>query len=245
MSEHCWNHGPGFESTHWSLVLQAGHLSSPDGQQALATLCLRYWYPLYAYVRRRGHPVQEAEDLTQEFFARLLERGTIAAADPQRGRFRTFLLACLRNFLANEAERSRTRKRGGGTVPISLDFSAGKLRYGLEPTEHLSPERLFEMQWATTLLDYVMTRLRDEYVAGGKGEQFTKLQGFLAGGPTDSSYETVARELAMSPGAVTVAAHRLRRRFAELLREEIAHTVSDPEEVEDEIRSLFHVFGRE
>jgi len=235
--------GSQFETTRWSLVLAAGGDRSPDSHAALATLCGDYWYPLYAYVRRRVADSHEAHDLIQEFFAQLLERDVLAAADPRRGRFRSFLLTSLQNFLANEWHKAHAQKRGGGTTIIPLDIRHGEARYALEPIDRQTPERLFERQWAETLLDRVMDRLRDEFASAGKQQQFEQLKGFLTGRNAAVSYAEVALQLHMSEGAAMVASHRMRRRYRELLRTEIAQTVADPAEVEDEIRRLFVSLG--
>ena len=232
-----------FDTTHWSVVLAAGHRSSPDSSEALATLCRAYWYPLYAYVRRRVQDVHEAQDLTQEFFTQLLEKNLLAVAHPERGRFRAFLLTAFRHFLVNEWEKAKAQKRGGGRAPIPLDFSSGEHGLTLEPTDELTPERLYDRQWAVTLLDHVMARLREEHVRAGKEKHFELLKVFLTGQTASVSYAQVAGELGISEGAATVAAHRLRRRYRELLRAEIAQTVAEPDEVEDEIRSLFTSLG--
>lgn len=233
-----------FASTRWSIVLAAGRADRPDSRQALAELCQSYWYPLYAYVLRRINDPHEAQDLIQEFFSRLLEQNAFAIADPQRGRFRAFLLTSLRNFLTDQWNRTKARKRGGGQMRLSLNFESEKSLDALEPTDDQTPERLFDRQWAITLMDLVMTRLRDELVRAGKELHFEQLKGFLGGGRTGTSYAKVARELGISTGAAMVAAHRLRRRYRDLLREEIAQTVASPDEVDDEIRSLFTCLSR-
>ena len=224
-------------------MLRAGSRDDSGGRAALTALCERYWYPLYAYVRRRVANVSDAQDLTQEFFARLLEKNVLAAALPQRGRFRGFLLAAMKNFLANDADRAGAQKRGGGVGKLSLDFAAGESKLGLEPTHTLSPERLFERQWAVTLLNGVMQRLTAEYLAAGKAGQLDRLKAVLSGDRDLLPYATLAAELGMSEPAVRQAASRLRKRYRQLLREEVAQTVAGPEEVQDEIRSLFQVFS--
>jgi len=235
--------GARFDTTHWSVVLAAGHPSSPDSSRALATLCQSYWYPLYVYVRRKVRNTDEAQDLTQEFFATLLEKEYLAVARPQRGRFRSFLLTAFKNFLANEWDKRKAQKRGGSHSPIPLDFTVGEDRYLREPADELTPERIYERQWALTLLDRVLGRLRDEFVQAGKEEHFDRLKLFLTGQKAAVSYTDVARDLGTSEGAAKVAVHRMRRRYRELLRAEIAETVSGPGEVEDEIRSLFNTLG--
>ena len=235
--------GSHFETTRWSLVLAAGARGSPDSREALATLCGDYWYPLYAYVRRRVADSHEAHDLIQEFFTRLLERDVLAAADPQRGRFRSFLLTSLQHFLSNQWDKARAQKRGGDKAVIPLDLRHGEARFALELADCQTPDRLFERQWAETLLDRVLDRLRDEFVRGGKQRQFELLKGFLTGRNAALPYADVARQLHLSEGAAMVASHRMRRRYRELLRAEIAQTVADPSEVEDEIRRLFVSLG--
>ncbi len=226
-----------FATTHWSLVV-AAQGASPAAREALAELCRLYWYPLYAYVRRRGHSDDEAQDLTQEFFARLLERNDLARLDPARGRFRAFLLAACRHFLANQRDHAHALKRGGGLRPLSLDLADSERRYASEPSHEQTPERLFERRWALTLLDCVLQRLRQHYETAGQLLLFERLKGSLTGAATDTYAESAA-VLGMTEGAVKVAAHRLRQRYRDLLREEIARTVADPGEVDDEIRELF------
>lgn len=228
-----------FASTRWSLVAAAGRSSSPESAQALAALCETYWYPLYAYVRRGGHDAHEAQDLTQEFFARLLERRNLRAADRQRGKFRTFLLASLKNFLANQWRKEQAQKRGGGKTAVSFSIEAGESRYALEPAHELTAERIFERRWALTLLDQAITKLRDEFVASGKAELFEALKGSLGGESACDSYGEIANRLDMTEGAIKTAAHRLRRRCRELLRAEIAQTIAQDEDIDDELRELF------
>lgn len=232
-----------FASTHWSIVLAAGHRSSPGSRDALATLCRAYWFPLYAYARRRTRDVHEAQDLTQAFFVALLEKDSLASVHPDRGRFRAFLITAFKNFMANEWEKAHAQKRGGGVAPIPLDFDAGESRFSREPTDELTPERLFERDWVLSLLDRVLDRLRDEFERGGKLDQFERLKVFITPQSTASSHAEVARELGMTEGAVAVAAHRLRRRYRDLLRAEIAQTVASPDEVDDEIRNLFEALA--
>ena len=232
-----------FATTHWSLVAAAGRSSSPESAKALAALCETYWYPLYAYVRRGGHSAHEAQDLTQEFFARLLARRNLRAADRQRGKFRTFLLTSLKNFLANEWRKEQAQKRGGGRASVALDFSAGETRYSLEPAHELTPERIFERRWALTLLDQAITKLRDEYAAKGNAELFEALKGSLGGEAAAAGYAELADRLDMTEGALKTAAHRLRRRCRELLRAEIAQTVAKDADIDDELRELFSAVG--
>jgi DNA-directed RNA polymerase specialized sigma24 family protein len=231
--------GGKFATTHWTLVRAAGRRSSPESARALATLCVVYWYPLYAFVRHLGYHAAEAQDLTQDFFAILLEKNYIGAADAERGRFRSFLLAAFRHFLSNKRAWARAQKRGGGRTPLSLDLQAGENRYAVEPAHGLTAERLYERRWALTLLERVLARLETEYVQAGKSGLFAKLSGFLVGEKGSLTYAQVGSELKLTEGAVKVAAHRLRQRFRQVLHDEIAHTVSGPEEVEEELRQLF------
>jgi RNA polymerase sigma-70 factor (ECF subfamily) len=228
----------GFAATRWTLVLTAARGSSSSlAADALAELCRVYWYPLYAFLRRRGNDPHDAEDLTQDFFAHLLAQQFLAKVDREKGKFRAFLLASLKNFLADARDRAQAQKRGGGRSPIPLDSLAAETRYRLEPATELTPEKLFEKQWALALLEQVLSRLQQEMAADGKAAMFDELQSVITGGRSDT-YAAIAEKLQMTEGAVKVAAHRLRRRYRELLREEIAHTVAGPEEVEDEIRYL-------
>jgi DNA-directed RNA polymerase specialized sigma24 family protein len=234
-----FGNGGRFATTHWSLVLAAGAGVDPDARQALATLCETYWYPLYAFVRRLGKSPEDSGDLTQSFFALLLEKHYLRAADRHRGKFRSFLLAAFKHFLSKEKDRARAHKRGGGRTHFSLDFAAGENRYGLEPSHEMTPERLYERRWALTALDWVLARLRAEAVRAGKEASFDRLKGFLTGEGDMTSYRQAADELGSTEGAVKVAAHRLRRRFRELLLAEIAQTVAKPQDVGDELRHLF------
>jgi RNA polymerase sigma-70 factor (ECF subfamily) len=232
-----------FATTHWSLVLAARERDSPEASEALATLCRVYWYPLYAHICRQGYSAHQAQDLTQEFFARLLERDDLRSVDQRRGKFRHYLLACLGHFLANEADRARAQKRGGGRTILSLDFTAAEQRYQHEPAHALTPEKLFERRWALTVLEQVLARLREEYTRLGQTTLFAELKIFLTGEHTTPSHQEVAAWLGMTAGAVKVAVHRLRVRYREMLREEIARTVSDPAEIDEEIRALFRAFS--
>jgi RNA polymerase sigma factor (sigma-70 family) len=225
-----------FVTTHWSMVQSAGRADTPRARAALETLCRTYWYPLYAYVRRRGYSPEDAQDLTQAFFARLLERKSVAGVGPEKGRFRSFLLACLNHFLANEWDKARAQKRGGGRV-LALDWASAETRLGPFPAEPLTPETIYERRWALTLLEEVYTRLAAEHERQGKTDLFAALRPALAGAG-GAPYAELAGRLGMSEGAVKVAVHRLRHRYRELLRETIAETVATPEEVEDELRYL-------
>ena len=222
------------------MVVAAGEVQSAQTQAALADLCQAYWYPLYAYVRRRTGE-NDARDLTQSFFASLLEKNTVAAADQTRGRFRAFLLTTLKNFLANEWEKQRAIKRGGAAMTLSLDFDEGDSRLRIEPTAGETPEHLYERQWAMALLDRVLAKLREQYDSAEKQRQFELLKPFLTGAGGD--YQAVAEELGWTDNAARVAAHRLRTSYRELLRSEIAHTVAHADDVEEEIRWLFSVFA--
>jgi RNA polymerase sigma factor (sigma-70 family) len=224
-------------ATHWSAVLAAGQPGSPGAAAAMEELCRTYWYPLYAYIRRRGHEVEEAQDLTQEFFARMLENHWLKSADPKLGKFRSFLLGAMNHFLANDWRRGRTLKRGGGKTLISLDDTAEK-RYALDAASDLTPEKIYERRWAWSLFERAVSRLREQYTAAGQAKLYNALKDFLADDITEADYARVAGELGMTRGAVATSVHRLRARYRELVREEVAHTVASPAEVEDEMRSL-------
>jgi RNA polymerase sigma-70 factor (ECF subfamily) len=231
-----------FATTHWSVVVAAKG-STPQARQALAELCSAYWYPVYAYIRRQGSSVQDAQDLTQEYFARLLEKDFLRAVDPNRGKFRSFVLASCKHFLCNERDRATTLRRGGGRKHVSFDLQNAEERYLLEPAHSVTAEKLFERRWALTLLDHVLAQLRQEFEASGKESLFDQLKIFLMGAPDKVPHAQLADELNMTAGALKVAVHRLRRRYRELLRQEIARTVAEPAEVEDEIRALFTALG--
>jgi len=225
-----------FPTTRWTLVVAAGDPQHKEAQSALVDLCENYWYPLYAYLRRRGYAADEAQDLTQAFFVRVLEGRYLDRADPGKGRFRSFILTSLKFFVADEGDRQRALKRGGGAV-VSLEFSSGEERYLREPAHDETPERIFERHWALGLLDRVVERLRNEFVQHGRPEHFEQLKIFLLG-QSDAPYAELAREMNTSEGALKVAIHRLRKRYRELFRQEIADTVADPAEVESELRYL-------
>ena len=233
-----------FCTTHWSVVLAAGRTDSTRARYALEKLCQTYWYPLYAFVRRLGRSPHDSEDLVQAFFAQCLEKNYLGAADQAKGRFRSFLLIALKRFLANEWDKARTRKRGGGATPISLDALTAEQRYALEPVEHLSADRLFERRWALTLLDTVISRLREEQIAAGRNTVFDVLKDSLTAGGGGTSYAELGARLGMSEGAVKVAVHRLRQRYRELLEAEIANTVASPEEAPEERRHLLSVLSK-
>jgi RNA polymerase sigma-70 factor (ECF subfamily) len=232
---------PQFATTRWSVVLAAGAPHGPAAREALADLCRGYWYPLYAFLRRRGHPSADAQDLTQGFFARLLEKDALRRAEPGRGRFRSFLLASLKNFVANEHDRNEALKRGGGreVLSLSFDFAAAENRYRLDPADEHTPEADFDRRWALALLERVRSELRREWTAAGKAAVFDRLERHLTGERADVSYREQAESLGMTEGAVKTAVHRLRRRFREVLRAEIAETVATEDEIDDEVRALF------
>jgi DNA-directed RNA polymerase specialized sigma24 family protein len=228
-----------FASTHWSMVLAAGQRDSPDSDQALATLCRVYWYPLYAYARRRFDRPDEAQDLTQGFFAELLEKEYLQAVDPQRGKFRSFLLTAFKHYLAKERDRAAALKRGGGRRTVALDFQAGESRYLLEPADHVTAEVIYERRWALTLLDQALIRLRQEFTSAGKVGLFEGLKQALTGDGQMKSHAQIAVDLDMTENAVKVAVHRLRKRYQEVLRAVIGETVASPDEIEGELRDLF------
>jgi len=228
-----------FATTHWTIVLSACGTDTPVARDALEKLCRCYWYPLYAFVRRQGNGPHDAQDLTQAFFARLLEKNYLEAVDRAKGRFRSFLLAALKHFLANDWDRQHAQKRGGATCHIPIDTQSAEARYGLEPGHEQTPEKLFERRWALTLLDQVLARLREEFVAVGKAQQFDELKVVLTSDKRTIPYAELGARLGLSEGAVKVAVHRLRQRYRDLLRAEIAETVASAAEVEEEIRHLF------
>jgi RNA polymerase sigma factor (sigma-70 family) len=228
-----------FAQTQWSLVLLAGQQSSPGSTEALDKLCRTYWYPLYCYVRRKGHSPHDAQDLTQEFFARLLKHNTFATADREKGKFRTYLLAALNHFLSDEWDKARAAKRGGGEVLISLDQEDAEQRFQNEPCTDLSPDKVFDRRWGVTVLREALNRLREEYQQADKTRLFELLKPHLTADPDSASYQSIAVELNTTPNAVAVAVHRLRQRYRELVRSSVAQTVSSPFEVEEELRTLF------
>jgi RNA polymerase sigma factor (sigma-70 family) len=228
-----------FPTTHWSRIVAAGDLGAPLAREALAELCRAYWFPLYAYIRRRGYAADRALDLTQDLFVRLLEKDVLAAADPARGRFRTFLRAVCADFLANRRDRENALKRGGGRPIVPIDSNEAEGRYAREPAHELTPERIFDRNWALILLGRVLEQLREEYRVAGQSLTFEVLSPVLTDGSRAVAYATLAARLSTTEGAVRVAVHRLRRRYGERLREEIAATVDEPAEVDDEIRDLF------
>jgi RNA polymerase sigma-70 factor (ECF subfamily) len=223
-------------------VVAAGDPGRKEARSALASLCENYWYPLYAYLRRRGYSPDEAQDLTQEFFIRVLEGRYLDRADPEKGRFRSFLLTSLKFFVADEKDRQRANKRGGGRV-VAMEFSSGEERYQREPAHNETPERIFERRWALSVLDRVVEKLRAEFLQHGRLEHFERLKVFLLG-QSEAPYAALAREMYTSEGALKVAIHRLRKRYRDLFRQEIADTVADPTEVESELRFLAAVLTR-
>jgi RNA polymerase sigma-70 factor (ECF subfamily) len=232
-----------FATTHWTVVRNARDGGSTEAGVALEKLCQTYWYPLYAFVRRQGYSPHDAQDLTQEFFARLLAKDYLADVDRGKGKFRSFLLAALKHFLANAWDCRNAQKRGGSATHLSIDAASAEQRYGLEPADPEDAERIFERRWALTLLDQVLDRLKSEFAAAGKADHFDQLKVVLTADKGTLPYVELARSLGMTEGAVKVAVHRLRQRYRELLRAEIAHTVSAPEEVDGEIRHLFGVLA--
>jgi RNA polymerase sigma-70 factor (ECF subfamily) len=230
-----------FATTRWSMVVSAGRQSSPHARRALEDLCENYWYPLYAYVRRRVVDVNEAQDLTQAFFAELLEKNYVGSADAERGRFRAYLLTALKHFLSKQWKKAKAQKRGGGQAPIPLDFERADSTIQIEPAAGLTPEQYYDQQWAITLLRKIMERLASELSSAGKGNQFEELKGFIVGDHEGTTYAQAAKKLDMSEAAAKKAASRMRRRYRELLKQEISQTVAGPDEVEDELRNLFAV----
>lgn len=229
-----------FAPTHWTVVLAAGSPGSSRYHQAMETLCRSYWFPLYAYLRRKGYDTHRAEDYTQEFFANLMDKQGLRSVDPKQGRFRSYLLGALKHFLADRHDYEQARKRGGGREILSLNFSEAETRYAIEPAISLSPEALFVKSWALMLLDRTLARLREEAVKSDNERRFEHLKSFLTGDRGAVTHQTAAEQLGMSEGAVRTAVHRLRGRYREILREEIAQTVSSPDQIEAEIRDLFN-----
>ena len=237
---------PDFPSTCWGQIAAAGLRASAEDREALADLCRAYWYPIYAFIRRKGHDPDEAQDLTQSYFARLLEKGVLLAADPERGRFRTFLLTDCTHFLSDRRDHDRAKKRGGGAAPVSIDARDAEGRYLAEPADGASPAHRFERAWAVTLLDRVLEHLEFEQEAAGRSALFARLKPALTDGPDPTPYADIAAEFGTTVIAVQSAAQRLRRRFRELVRSEIAATLDEPTEahISDEIRALFAILAR-
>ena len=234
---------PDFTTTHWSVVLSSAQGDSPQAAVALEQLCRTYWYPLYAFVRRQGHNPHDAEDLLQAFFARFLEKNYLNAVDRSKGRFRSFLLAALKHFLADEWDKAQASKRGGQVQFVSLDREAAESRYWEEPVSGLTPESLYEQRWACALLERVMQRLEADWAEAGKRHFFEALKPFLVGESRSATCAQLALKLGVSEAALKMKVQRLRHRYQRLLREEIAHTVASPAEVEDEIGYLFRVLS--
>jgi RNA polymerase sigma-70 factor (ECF subfamily) len=234
---------PVFVTTRWTVVLAAGGMDTTKVRQALEHLCRTYWYPLYVYVRRRGYSAHDAQDLTQAFFARLLTQQSMVKANPDRGRFRSFILTAMNNFLASEWKRGSAQKRGGGYEMLSLELAAAEKRYELEPATHSSPTKIFEKQWAMTLLEQVLNRLELEFQDDGKADLFAALKPALLGLRESQPYVALATQLGMNESAVKVAVHRLRKRYRELIRDEIANTLDPSEEIEVEMQHLLRVLA--
>jgi len=232
-----------FDTTSWSLILRAASNDDAEARLALALLCEHYWYPVYAYIRCQGVSPADAEDLAQGYFARFLEKGVVRDVDRDRGRFRSFLLASVRHFLANERDRERASKRGGGHRLVSLDAELAEERYASMPVDQLTPERQFERNWTLALLERAHERLAQEAARRGAGDRFARLRPYLAGDEPEAAYDAIAREWGTGQSAVRVALHRLRRRFGEVLREEIGRTVDSPEDVDDELRGALKLLG--
>jgi RNA polymerase sigma-70 factor (ECF subfamily) len=227
-----------FQTTSWTLVLAAASVPTAHARDALASLCQTYWHPVYAFIRRNGYDRDQAQDLTQGFFALLLEKNYLLEADRERGRFRSFLLTSVKHFLANEWDRAHALKRGGSQVPVSIDRVEAELWYAPAAMDRETPESLFERRWALSLLEHVTTRLRAEYAAAGRASHFDALYRFLSRETDGVPYDTVAAQLGLSAGAARMTVHRMRRRYRDLVREEIAETVSEPNQTDDEIRFL-------
>jgi RNA polymerase sigma-70 factor (ECF subfamily) len=229
-----------FHTTRWTLVLASARDQSQTGRAALAVLCQIYWYPLYAFARRRGHSPHDSQDLTQGFFLHILEHRALSGVDRLKGKFRSFLLACFQNYLSVEMRRAQRLKRGGQCQFVSLDLESAENRYLYEPADYLTAEKIFEARWALALLDHAMTVLRDEYAGRGKELLFNTLKGYAGIGEntSEASYEEAAKALGIGVGTVKTFIHRLRNRYLAVVREEVARTVSDPAEIESEIRAL-------
>jgi DNA-directed RNA polymerase specialized sigma24 family protein len=237
-------HGAVFTNTHWSVVLAAGQGDTSQSAAALEKLCRTYWYPLYAYVRRQGQVPHDAQDLTQEFFARLLAGNYLQTVAREKGKFRSFLLAAMNHFLCDQRDRANAAKRGGGKVLILLDEEEAEGRYRADTSTPLSPDMIFEKRWATTLLQQAFEKLRQEFAASGKAEKFERLKVFLEDGTEPGDYAKLGSELGMAANTVAAAVHRLRERYRELVRAEIANTVARPEEIQEEMRHLFAAFSQ-
>ena len=233
--------GAAFPTTEWSLVVAAGDLSSADARQALETLCARYWYPIYAHARQLGIDADSARDLTQGFFAYVLEKHTLKTASKERGRFRAFLKTALRNYLAHERERAQAQKRGGGTLTLALDFDSAESQYLLEPSHEQSPDDLFEKRWARALMTHALQQLRKTMEVSDDPDRYRLLEPFLTEPPRKDGYDHVAETLELSPAAVRMAVRRLRKLYGDHLRAVIAATVSDPSDIDEELKHLLEV----
>ncbi len=225
-------------------MLTAGDRSAADSRRALESLCGAYWYPLYAYVRRRVSDINDAQDLTQAFFAALLEKNYVGSATPQRGRFRAFLLTALKHFLSKQWDKAKAKKRGGGRAPIRLDFASDDSRCSVEPAGGLTAEEVYDRRWVATLLGQVMARLEREFADAGKQSQFSQLKPFIIGQHEGATYADAGEVLGTTEAAAKMAVHRMRRRYRRLLREEVSQTVAAPSDIDDEIRDLFAAFSR-
>lgn len=232
---------PDFRTTQWTQVLEAGHDDSARSAAALQRLCSTYWFPIYAYVRKQGHSPHDAEDLTQEFFARLLRLKSLETVSPEKGKFRTFLLVSLKHFLADAWDAAKATKRGGGCTIVSLDEESAEERYQLEAASEAPPDVAFDRRWVVSMLEHALATMHKEYEAGGRIEHFNHMKEFLQNAAGDGDYDRIGAALAMSSGSVAVAVHRFRQRYRDLVRAEIANTVSSSEEMEEELR---HLFGR-
>jgi RNA polymerase sigma factor (sigma-70 family) len=228
-----------FAETRWSLVMTAGEKTSAQSMVALETLCRTYWYPLYAYVRRKGNGAHDAQDLVQGFFARLLKNKSFAAADRRRGKFRTYLLGAMNHFLADEWDKMRAQKRGGGEAVLSLDTDEAERRYLQEPSSDLTPDKIYDRRWGRALLDEALTQLGDEFSAAGRARHFELLKSFLVSEAAAAAYDDIAAELQTTPNAVAASVRRLRQRYRNLVRAEVAQTVNSPSEIDQELRALF------
>ena len=235
--------GGRFATTRWSIVLAAGDRGSPTRQEALSSLCQTYWYPLYAFARRTGLRAEAAQDLTQDFFAHLLEKETLRQVDPEKGRFRSFLLSCFRNYQTDQQRRARALKRGGGKLLVHIELETAEGLYVREPSHDQTPEKAFERHWAMTLLQRAVDRLEEEHTGPRKERLFATLKHYLPGGQSPVPYAQAARELEMNEVTIKVAIHRLRQRFRVVLLEEISHTVEGEDQVEDEVRHLLSALG--
>jgi RNA polymerase sigma-70 factor (ECF subfamily) len=232
-----------FVTTRWTVILHAGRRSTPQADEALEELCQTYWFPLYAFLRRKGESKEDAEDLVQGFFARLLDRNYLEGVASERGKFRAFLLASFKHYLANERDRAGRQKRGGNVPHLSLDWQAAHTRYNIEPVDQLSPDKLYDRAWAVTVLERVITRLQAESTAEGKSALFAQIKPFLMLGRGATPYAQAADKLKLTESALRVAVHRLRRRYREMLREEVAQTLAEPSQTEEEMRALIEALA--